>query len=162
YEAAQDINRQMTTRAAQIWEVKPEDVTHEDGVFQCRSDSKKRLTFKELAGKLHATGGTIVGRASVDPPGVGGAFSTQIADVEVARFADDRHGDCRSAESRASLRRPWRRRSADCSAARCGRERHFPGRRRPHAGAADVAGTGGEGDPRQVQDVIDCVSPSAR
>jgi CO/xanthine dehydrogenase Mo-binding subunit len=83
YEAAQDIKRQMIARAAQIWEVKPEDVAYEGGVLQCRSDPAKRLTFKELAGRLHATGGTIVGRASVDPPGHGGAFSTQMVDVEV-------------------------------------------------------------------------------
>jgi CO/xanthine dehydrogenase Mo-binding subunit len=83
YEAAQDIIRQSIARAAQIWEVKPEDVGYAGGVLQCRTDSTKRLTFKELAARLHATGGTIVGRASVDPPGVGGAFSTQICDVEV-------------------------------------------------------------------------------
>src|SRR5207237_9385102 len=43
----------------------------------------KRLAFKELAGQLHATGGTVIGRASVDPEGVGGAFATHIVDVEV-------------------------------------------------------------------------------
>ena len=47
------------------------------------SRTTKRLTFQELAEKLHATGGTIVGRASVDPPGVGGGFATHIVDVEV-------------------------------------------------------------------------------
>src|SRR5205814_8405380 len=52
-------------------------------VLTCRGDAAKRLNFKELAGKLHATGGTIVGRASVDPPGPGGAFATHIVDVEV-------------------------------------------------------------------------------
>jgi CO/xanthine dehydrogenase Mo-binding subunit len=83
YEAAQDIQRQMITRAAQLWEVKPEDVTYEAGVIQCRTDPAKRFTFQELADKLHATGGTIVGRASVDPPGCGGAFATHIVDVEV-------------------------------------------------------------------------------
>jgi CO/xanthine dehydrogenase Mo-binding subunit len=83
YEAGQDIKRQMIARAAQIWETTPEDVTYERGVLQCRSAPAKRFTFAELAAKLHATGGTIVGRASVDPEGAGGAFSTQIADVEV-------------------------------------------------------------------------------
>jgi CO/xanthine dehydrogenase Mo-binding subunit len=83
YEAAQDIKRQMVERAAQIWEVKPQDVAYEDGVLQSRTDPAKRLSFKELAARLHATGGTIVGRASVDPPGVGGGFATHIVDVEV-------------------------------------------------------------------------------
>src|ERR1700682_3317369 len=73
----------MTARAAQIWEVTSEDVTYEGGVLQCKKDAKKRFTFKELAAKLHDTGGTIVGRATVDPTGVGGAFATHIVDVEV-------------------------------------------------------------------------------
>jgi CO/xanthine dehydrogenase Mo-binding subunit len=83
YEAGQDIKRQLTARAAQIWDVKPEDVAYEGGVLTCKGDPSKRLTFKELAGKLHATGGTVVGRSSVDPPGVGGAFATHVVDLEV-------------------------------------------------------------------------------
>jgi CO/xanthine dehydrogenase Mo-binding subunit len=83
YEAAQDIKRQMVARAAQIWSVKPEEVTYEAGVIQCKTDPAKRFTFKELAARLFHTGGFIVGRASVDPPGAGGAFATHIVDVEV-------------------------------------------------------------------------------
>jgi xanthine dehydrogenase molybdenum-binding subunit len=83
YEAAQDIKRQLITRAAEIWQVRPEDVVYEEGTLRGKRDATKKLTFKELAGKLHATGGTIVGRASVDPPGCGGAFATHIVDVEV-------------------------------------------------------------------------------
>jgi CO/xanthine dehydrogenase Mo-binding subunit len=83
YEAAQDIKQQMIARAAQIWGVRPEDVSYDQGVLQCRADAGKRFTFQELAAQLHATGGTIVGRASVDPPGVGGGFATHIVDVEV-------------------------------------------------------------------------------
>jgi CO/xanthine dehydrogenase Mo-binding subunit len=83
YEAAQDIKRQMIGRAAQLWGTSPENVGYEHGVLTCKSDPAKRLTFKELAAKLHHTGGTIVGRASVDPPGAGGAFATHVVDVEV-------------------------------------------------------------------------------
>jgi CO/xanthine dehydrogenase Mo-binding subunit len=83
YEAAQDITRQLIVRAAQIWQVKPEQVRYEHGLLTCEGDTSKRMTFKELAGQLHATGGTVVGRASVDPQGVGGGFATHIADVEV-------------------------------------------------------------------------------
>src|SRR5262249_20893724 len=78
YEAGQDIKRQLTARAAQIWDVPPEDVSYDGGLLTCKNDGAKRFTFAELAGKLHATGGTVVGRASVDPPGVGGAFATHI------------------------------------------------------------------------------------
>jgi CO/xanthine dehydrogenase Mo-binding subunit len=83
YEAAQDIKRQLIARAAQIWDVKPDKVAYTDGVLTCQGDSSKRMTFKELARQLHDTGGTIVGRASVDPPGVGGGYATHIVDVEV-------------------------------------------------------------------------------
>jgi CO/xanthine dehydrogenase Mo-binding subunit len=83
YEAAQDIKRQLVARAAEIWKVKPDQVVYENAALRCTSDPKKKFTFKELAGKLHATGGTVVGRASVDPPGAGGAFAAHIVDVEV-------------------------------------------------------------------------------
>jgi CO/xanthine dehydrogenase Mo-binding subunit len=83
YEAAQDVKRQMIARAAQIWDVPADAVAYEAGVLVCKSDPSKRLTFKELAARLHATGGTIVGRASVDPTGVGGGFATHVVDVEV-------------------------------------------------------------------------------
>jgi CO/xanthine dehydrogenase Mo-binding subunit len=83
YEAAQDIKRQLVTRAAQIWQVKPEQVRYDRGSLICERDSSKRMTFKQLAEQLHATGGTVVGRASVDPQGVGGGFATHIVDVEV-------------------------------------------------------------------------------
>jgi CO/xanthine dehydrogenase Mo-binding subunit len=83
YEAGQDIKRQMIARAASIWEVPAESVVYENGVLSCTTDASKRFTFAELAAKLHATGGTILGRASVDPLGVGGGFATHIVDVAV-------------------------------------------------------------------------------
>jgi CO/xanthine dehydrogenase Mo-binding subunit len=63
--------------------VSPDQVRYEDGVLTSQSNPPQRLTFKELAEKLHGTGGTIVGRASVDPTGVGGGYATHIVDVEV-------------------------------------------------------------------------------
>jgi CO/xanthine dehydrogenase Mo-binding subunit len=83
YEAAQDIKRQMVQRAATIWGVPTDQVVYEDGTIRATSDPAKKFTFAELAGRLHATGGTIVGRASVDPTGVGGGLATHIVDVEV-------------------------------------------------------------------------------
>ncbi len=82
YNAAQDIIVQMVERAAKYWEISPDDAAFEDGTFKSRSDPSKSLTFKELSGKLNETGGPVVGRATVDPQGVGGAFSLMIADVE--------------------------------------------------------------------------------
>ena len=78
-----DTVRQMIERAAYIWDVPAENVDLVDGVFQHRSDPELRFTFKELASLLLETGGPIVGRAAVNPGGVGGAFAVHIADVEV-------------------------------------------------------------------------------
>ena len=83
YEAAQDIKRQMMARAARIWDVSTDDVEFSGGVFSQKSDPELSFTFKELAGMLNATGGPIVGRANVDPGGVGVAFAAHIVDVEV-------------------------------------------------------------------------------
>ena len=83
YEAAQDIRRQMIERAARIWEVSSEDVDYSDGAIAHKSDPELRFTFKQLAARLNATGGPIVGRANVDPKGVGAAFAVHIVDVEV-------------------------------------------------------------------------------
>ncbi len=83
YEAAQDIKRQMIARAARIWDVSPDDVNYSDGVISHKSDPELKLTFKQLAGRLNATGGPIAGRANVDPRGVGGTFAMCMVDVEV-------------------------------------------------------------------------------
>ena len=83
YEAAQDVRRQIVERAARVWDVSPEDVDYADGVIAHKSDPELRFTFKQLAGMLNGTGGPIVGRANVDPRGVGVAFALHIVDVEV-------------------------------------------------------------------------------
>jgi CO/xanthine dehydrogenase Mo-binding subunit len=83
YQAAQDIKRQMTERAAKIWQVATEDVEYVDGVIRHKSDPELKLTFRQLASRLNATGGPIVGRATANPAGVGNAFALHIVDVEV-------------------------------------------------------------------------------
>ena len=83
YECAQDIKGKMIQRAATIWDVPAGDVDLIDGIIQHKSDPDLKLTFKELAAQLNNTGGPISSQVSVDPRGVGGAFSTHIADVEV-------------------------------------------------------------------------------
>ncbi len=80
YHCGLDVQKQMCERAAAIWECKPEQVTVEEGVYR---NNGKSLTFKQLAAKLHETGGTVMGRASVDPQGFTNGFGVHIADVEV-------------------------------------------------------------------------------
>lgn len=83
YEAAQDVRRQMIDRAARIWEVNIDDVDYTGGVISHKSDPELRFTFKEMASRLNATGGPIMGSANVDPRGAGPAFAVHIVDVEV-------------------------------------------------------------------------------
>lgn len=83
YGAAQDIKHQMIQRSAKIWEVSPEEVEYQDGVLQSKSDPELKMTFKELAARLNATGGPITGRANLNPGGAGNSFATHIVDVEV-------------------------------------------------------------------------------
>ena len=83
YEAGLDIKRQLVERAARIWEVDPEDMDYDGGVISHKGDTELRTTIKELAPRLNGTGGPIVGRATVNPAGVGNAFAVHVVDVEV-------------------------------------------------------------------------------
>ena len=83
YEAAQDVRRQLIERAARIWEVDAEDIEYNKGILVHKRDPELKTTLKELARRLNSTGGPIVGRATVNPGGVGYAFALHIVDVEV-------------------------------------------------------------------------------
>ncbi len=83
YEAAQDIQRQMIDRVAALWKVTADELKYEKGGVISKKDAGKRISFAEIAAEVQKHGGTIVGRASVDPPWPGGAFAVAIADVEV-------------------------------------------------------------------------------
>ncbi len=80
YELGQSLKRQLIERAAQLWEVSPEQVTYADGVF---SAPGRRLTFKELAARLDETDGPVVASAAVHARREGPGFATHIVDVEV-------------------------------------------------------------------------------
>ncbi len=83
YEAGQDIKRQIIQRAARVWEAEPEDVEYDRGVISHKRDTELKTTFKDLARRLNATGGPIVGRATAHPGGVGNTFALHIVDVDV-------------------------------------------------------------------------------
>jgi len=55
----------------------------EEGVLSSKTDTELNMSFKDLSAQLNETGGPIVGRGAVNPPGVGGAFAVTVADVEV-------------------------------------------------------------------------------
>lgn len=83
FEAAQDVKSQMSQRAAQLWDTTADEIELIDGVFRHKSDSELRMTFKELADETRDTGGPVVGRANLNPGGVGSAFATHVVDIEV-------------------------------------------------------------------------------
>ena len=83
YEAGQDVKRQMIERAAKIWDIPADDVEYSDGVLQHKSDPELKLSFKQLAARQVGTGGPIVGRAGVNPPGAGPSIAVHMVDVEV-------------------------------------------------------------------------------
>ena len=81
--AAQEVVKQMSGRAARLWEVQPEDVEFKDGTFICAKNTEDRFTFKELAGRLMSTGGPVSCSATDSQGGIGGALAGNIFDVEV-------------------------------------------------------------------------------
>ena len=83
HEAAHHLKDQMAERAARIWEVSPDGVELDNGVFRSKVDPELKMTFRELAGMLNDTGGPIMGRAAVSPTSVGSAYAGNIVDVEV-------------------------------------------------------------------------------
>ena len=81
--AAEEVKRQMVSRAALIWEVQEEDIAFQDATFVCLKNPADRLTFKELAGRLMRTGGPITCSAMSNTGGVGPIIAGNIIDVEV-------------------------------------------------------------------------------
>ena len=73
----------MIERVAALWKLTPEDLKYENGAVVAKNDATKKISFQEIAAEVQKHGGTIVGRASVDPPWPGGAYAVNIADVEV-------------------------------------------------------------------------------
>ena len=80
---AQEVIRQMSARAALLWEVQPEDVDFMDGEFICKKNTEDRFTFKQLAAKLMDTGGPVTCSGQDKQGGVGAQLAGHIVDIEV-------------------------------------------------------------------------------
>ena len=87
YELGMEIRRRMVERAAKIWECEESQVTYDDdGIISGPSDSEgkeRRFSFKELAGQLSRTGGTLEVGANINKASVGPSFAGHICDIEV-------------------------------------------------------------------------------
>jgi CO/xanthine dehydrogenase Mo-binding subunit len=80
YELGKALLRLLIQRAAKLWEIEPDQVSYDRGVF---SGNAQQMTFKELAAQLEDSGGPVVASAAVHPETQGPAFSLHIVDVEV-------------------------------------------------------------------------------
>ncbi|MBM4005155.1 MAG: xanthine dehydrogenase family protein molybdopterin-binding subunit [Planctomycetes bacterium] len=80
-EAAKEIQRQLVERAALLWDCDPKAACYVDGGVQ--GPDGKRIGFKELAEKLHLTGGAVIGNGTSSAAQQGGAFGTHCVDLEV-------------------------------------------------------------------------------
>ena len=81
--AAEEVKRQMASRAALLWETQPECVEFKDGVFFSTKNPNDRITFKEMAGKLMLTGGPVTVSAHSNPRQIGPGIAGNMVDVEV-------------------------------------------------------------------------------
>ena len=82
-QVANDVLRQMTARAARLWDVDTASVAYASGTFTTSADPSRSMTFAELAGRLMRTGGPVSASASVNARGAGSALGVHIADVEL-------------------------------------------------------------------------------
>lgn len=80
YEVGQKIKQSMIEHAAKLWEISPDAVTYDKGMLR---NHEHQISFKDLSGKLHETGGQISATVTVDGRGGAPAFATHIVDVEV-------------------------------------------------------------------------------
>ena len=81
-QAAEMAKEELASRAATMWEVSPDDVVFDEGVF-INTKSDERIGFKDLAAQQMALGGTITVSATTTGRKVAPAFAGHIADVEV-------------------------------------------------------------------------------
>ncbi len=81
-QAAEEIKRLMSKRAALVFEVGEDQITFDGGQFLCASTEDK-ISFKDLAGRLMRTGGPVTCSVSAVSPGIGPIIAGNLVDVEV-------------------------------------------------------------------------------
>ncbi|MGB0507133.1 MAG: xanthine dehydrogenase family protein molybdopterin-binding subunit [Pikeienuella sp.] len=86
--AARDTIQKLCGRAAAKWGIDPEAVVWEDGCAKPSGPNAgefEPMTLAQIARKMGATGGPIVGHYEATPEGAGVSFATHIVDAEVDR-----------------------------------------------------------------------------
>ncbi|MEM8751401.1 MAG: xanthine dehydrogenase family protein molybdopterin-binding subunit [Pseudomonadota bacterium] len=87
-EAARDTIRKLCGRAAAKWGIDPDAVVWEDGCAKPSGPNAgefEPMSLAQIARKMGATGGPIVGHYEATPEGAGVSFATHIVDAEVDR-----------------------------------------------------------------------------
>ena len=87
-ESANEVVKQLRSRAAKIWEIDEEAVEWRDGAAYPAGDNAGKfepLTLADIAAKSARTGGPISARGSVNAQGASGGWGTHVVDVEVDR-----------------------------------------------------------------------------
>ncbi len=79
YNLGQQLKQEMKNRLAEHWDVAPEDVSYEGGVFSAGDES---LPFVEAAGLVQRVE-PLMASSTVHPQDFGPGFSTQCVDIEV-------------------------------------------------------------------------------
>ena len=70
----------MTARVAELWELAPDAIAYQDGIFHARD---QQISFAKVAERLGETGGSVMVSATVTPSGYAPAVACHIVDVEV-------------------------------------------------------------------------------
>ena len=82
-EVAQEILRQMSERAALLWETDAAQVSVERGVFSNKADPQQSITFRELAAKMFETGGPLSYHKTGSPQSFIPGTAAHLVDVDV-------------------------------------------------------------------------------
>ena len=85
-DAARKVIEIMKQRAAQVWGIDAEAVVWEDGQVRPsgpNAGDQKPLSFGDMAGLSHSTGGPIAGHAEINAEGAGNSFAVHVCDIEV-------------------------------------------------------------------------------
>jgi len=85
-QSAENVIKQLCSRAAKIWKIDEEAVTWDNGYARPAGDNAGKfepLSLKQIAAKASETGGPIGATTQLNTAGAEGGFSTHIADVEV-------------------------------------------------------------------------------
>jgi CO/xanthine dehydrogenase Mo-binding subunit len=80
YELGKNMIREMTRRAAEYWEVEPDQVRYKNGCLYC---GNKEMSLKDLGAKMDDVGGPVSASVSLYAENWGPSFATHIVDVEV-------------------------------------------------------------------------------